>query len=51
MSLTASAAISWLKMLGYEWKEVRKAVYIDGHKKADVVFYRQQHFCPHGRRL
>ncbi|RPA98175.1 hypothetical protein L873DRAFT_1607713, partial [Choiromyces venosus 120613-1] len=42
--LTASAAVAWLKKLGFEWKEVRKGVYIDGHKKPEVVFYRQQYF-------
>jgi len=51
MSLTASAAISRLKKLGFEWNEVRKEVYIDGHGKPDVVFYRQQHFLPTWKEL
>jgi len=44
MSLTASAALAWLKKLGFEWKEVRKGVYINGHEKPEVVFHRQQCF-------
>ena len=46
MSLTASAAVSWLKKLG-----LRKGVYIDGHEKPDVVFYRQHHFLPTWKEL
>ena len=51
MSLTASVAISWPKRLGFEWKEVRKGVCIDGHEKPDMVFYRQQHFLPTWKEL
>ena len=46
MSLTASAAVAWLKKLGFEWKEVRKGVYIDGHEKPEVIFEQQQCFLP-----
>ena len=46
MSITASTAVAWLKKLGFEWKEVRKGVYIDRHQKPEVVFYRQQCFLP-----
>jgi len=46
MSLTASTAINWLKKLGFQWKEVRKGVYIDGHERPDVVCYLQQDFLP-----
>jgi len=46
MSLTASAAVAWLKKLGFERKEVRKGVYIDGYEKPEVILYRQQCFLP-----
>ena len=32
----------WLKKLGYGLKEVKKAVYIDGHERPDVVAYRKR---------
>ena len=51
MSLTVSTAIRWLKRLGFEWKKVRKGVYIDGHEKPDVVFYRQHCFLPQWKEL
>jgi len=46
MSVTASTVIRWLKQLGFQWKEVRKGIYIDGHEKPEVIFYRQQYFLP-----
>ena len=51
MSLTASAAVAWLKKLRFEWKEVRKGVYIDGHEKPEVVFFWQQCFLPQWKQL
>lgn len=51
MSITASTAIHWLKKLSFEWKEVRKGVYIDGHEKPEVVSYCQQYFLPKGKDL
>ncbi|RPB06967.1 hypothetical protein P167DRAFT_477251, partial [Morchella conica CCBAS932] len=34
----------WLHTLGYSWKEVKKGVNKDGHKREDVVEYRQNVF-------
>jgi len=51
MSVTASTGIRWLKKLGFQWKEVRKGVYIDGHEKPDVVFYREQSVLPKWKEL
>jgi len=31
----------WLVKLGYELKEVRKGMYIDGHEHTDVVEYQK----------
>jgi len=33
-----------LKKLGLEGKEVRKGMYIDGHKKPEMVFYHLECF-------
>lgn len=30
-------ARTWLNKLGYEYKDLRKNVFIDGHKRPDVV--------------
>jgi hypothetical protein len=45
-SLSSSAGIAWLHKLGFEWREVRKGVFIDGHEKSDVVEYREKEFLP-----
>ena len=39
-SICEHTAVNWLKKLGYECKDVRKGIYIDGHKRPDVVEYR-----------
>jgi hypothetical protein len=31
----------WLRRLGFNWREVRKGIYIDGHERPDVVEYRK----------
>jgi hypothetical protein len=36
----------WLHWMGYNWKEVRKGIYKDGHEREDVVSYRQETFLP-----
>jgi hypothetical protein len=46
LSITASTAVRWLRKLGFEWREVRKGVFIDGHEKEDVVDYRTNTFIP-----
>lgn len=30
-------AINWLRKLGYQCKDVRKGIYIDGHERPDVI--------------
>ena len=38
-SICECTTLSWLKKLGYECKDVRKGIYVDGHKWQDVVEY------------
>ena len=35
--IRARTARNWLKQLDFDWKEVRKGVYIDGHERPDVI--------------
>ncbi|CAG8798110.1 4409_t:CDS:2, partial [Dentiscutata erythropus] len=39
-------ALEWLKKLGWSYKEWKKDVYVDGHKREDVVRYQQEVFLP-----
>lgn len=32
----------WLAKLGYELKEAKKGIYVDGHEREDVVAYRKE---------
>ena len=32
----------WLAKLGYELKEAKKGIYVDGHEREDVVTYQQE---------
>ncbi|KAA8895915.1 hypothetical protein FN846DRAFT_995097 [Sphaerosporella brunnea] len=41
----------WLHWMGYNWKEVRKGIYKDGHEREDVVSYRQDTFLPFMARI
>ena len=36
----------WLIKLGWRYTEVKKGVYMDGHKRVDVVKYRREVFLP-----
>ncbi|RPB23933.1 hypothetical protein L211DRAFT_838386, partial [Terfezia boudieri ATCC MYA-4762] len=45
-SISERTARNWLNKLGFEFKDVRKGVYIDGHEREDVVRYRQEVFLP-----
>ncbi|KAF8424326.1 hypothetical protein EV426DRAFT_716937 [Tirmania nivea] len=45
-SISERTARNWLNKLGFEFKNVRKGVYIDGHEREDVVRYRQEVFLP-----
>lgn len=44
LSLSARTAVTWLHRMGYDWKEVKKGVYKDGHERPNVVYYRQEIF-------
>lgn len=45
-SLTAQ---KWRGKLGYEYKDVRKNVFTDGHKRSDVIKDRPDFFKKNGR--
>lgn len=45
-AISFSTASRWLRKLGFKWKEYRKAVYNDGHERADVKSYRDDIFLP-----
>ena len=45
-ALTSRTARAWLLKLGWNWKEVKKGVYQDGHERADGKSYRQNIFLP-----
>ena len=51
LSITTSTAVRWLKRLGFQWREVRKGIFLDGHEKEDVVDYRTHTFIPEWSRL
>ena len=36
----------WLLRLGFYKSEVKKGVYVDSHKREDVIAYRQEVFLP-----
>lgn len=44
LSLSTRTAVTWLHQMGYDWKEVRKGIYKDGHERLDVIQYRQNLF-------
>lgn len=44
LTLSARTAVNWLHRMGYDWKEVKKGIYKDGHERADVIQYRQEVF-------
>lgn len=46
-TLTSRNARHWLRCLGYNWREVRKGVYNDGHEREDVKNYRNMVFLPY----
>lgn len=43
-SLSSRAAVNWLHRLGYNYKQVKKGLYYDGHEDPEVIEYRQQIF-------
>ena len=40
--ISEKAACRWLAKLGYELKEVKKGIYVDGHEREDVVAYQKK---------
>ena len=45
-ALSNRSARAWLAKLGWNWKEVCKEIYKDGHERPDVQEYRQNIFLP-----
>ncbi|RPB26482.1 hypothetical protein L211DRAFT_679939 [Terfezia boudieri ATCC MYA-4762] len=42
LAISERTARIWLNKLGFQWKDIRKGVYVDGHERGDVVAYRQK---------
>lgn len=40
--IQSRTARRWLHRLGYNWRDVQKGVFIDGHERPDVIEYRNQ---------
>jgi hypothetical protein len=38
--IVARTARRWLKQLGFNWRDIKKGVYFDGHEREDVIEYR-----------
>ena len=36
-SICEHTAVNWLHRLGYECKDVKKEIYVDGHERSDIV--------------
>ena len=47
--ISESTARRWLTKLGYELKEVKKGIYIDGHEREDVIAYRNEFLKEFGK--
>jgi hypothetical protein len=43
-TIRARTARRWLHRMGFEYKNVKKGVFIDGHEREDVVEYRNNIF-------
>lgn len=41
-SVRARSARRWLRQLDYQYKDIRKGIYLDGHERPDVIDYRNQ---------
>ncbi|KAI6139124.1 hypothetical protein BKA82DRAFT_4020429 [Pisolithus tinctorius] len=41
-NLSEGTAQQWLRKLGYELKEAKKGIYVDGHEQEDVVAYHKE---------
>lgn len=38
-SIRARSARWWLRKLGYQYKDIQKGIYFDGHERSDVIDY------------
>jgi len=45
-ALSSCSARAWLLKLGWNWKEVKRGIYKDGHERGDVKEYRSTIFLP-----
>ncbi|RPA88849.1 hypothetical protein L873DRAFT_1647899, partial [Choiromyces venosus 120613-1] len=45
-TLSSWTAVKWLHELSYNFHNIRKSVYKDGHERTDIVKYRQEQFLP-----
>ncbi|RPA92623.1 hypothetical protein L873DRAFT_1709167 [Choiromyces venosus 120613-1] len=45
-ALSSRSARAWLLKLGWNWKEVKKGIYKDGHEQEDVKEYWDKVFLP-----
>ena len=53
-SISAKTAFHWLDRLGWSYGNLRNGMYLDGHKRPDVVEYRQsfvEHWMGHERQF
>lgn len=41
-----ATAQRWMQKMGYRWSTNPKGQYVDGHKRADIIAYRQDVFLP-----
>ena len=46
--ISEDTARRWLAKLGYELKEVKKGIYVDGHEREDVVAYHKEFLTAFG---
>ena len=42
ISNSKTTAHTWLKHMGFEFKQYQKGIYVDGHEREDVVAYRKE---------
>ncbi|KAJ6578161.1 hypothetical protein B0H19DRAFT_879633, partial [Mycena capillaripes] len=41
-----ATAQRWMKRMAYRWTKNPSGQYVDGHERADVMYYRQKEFIP-----
>ncbi|KAG0640742.1 hypothetical protein HOY80DRAFT_1041121 [Tuber brumale] len=46
-TISSRSSHPWLQKLGFNWKEVHKGVYNNGHEREDVKQYRNEIFIPY----